>query len=243
MTEYNVRAVSRALNILECFTAEEPSLQLTEIAQQVELSASTTLRILATLEDHNFVYKNPETNKYYLGLKVAQLGNLAFKDFDIAVEAQPLLKKICDEFNESVGIYQRIGDKRLCIARMNSTQTLRSVLEVGCSYPLTRGAAGRVLLSYMADKDITRLLKKDDFTTKENLKQVKKDGYTVSKGERDSAVESIAAPIFNAKGQVDYALFITGPAGRFDDTAKEKMIEAIKENATLLSEKLGYVAE
>lgn len=236
--DYNVRAVERALGILDCFSDIHNAMTLGEIAKAVDLSASTTLRLLTTLENKNYIYKNG--TKYYLGIRLAQLGDIVVSNMDICVEAQPLMHELRDKFNESVGIYKKIGDHRMCITRTNGSQTLRSVLTVGSIYPLTRGAAGRVLLAYSSPEEITDLLKKDPFTNKKALSQILKDGYTVSQGERDAAVESIAAPIFNSSGEVKYALFLTGPIGRFSETVKEKMIEAICSAAKQLSVRMGY---
>ena len=53
-------------------------------------------------------------------------------------------------------------------------------------------------------------------------------------------MESIAAPIFNAGGQVKDALFMTGPAGRFESHSKEEMIESIRDAAMRISIQMGY---
>ena len=126
--EYNVRAVERALAILDCFSIEHTSFSLMEISKEIQLSASTTLRLLSTLEKRNYLYRNPDNSRYYLGARVAQLGNAIFTNLDICQEAQPFMQELCRRYNESVGIYERNGDMRVCITRINSNQTLRSVL-------------------------------------------------------------------------------------------------------------------
>lgn len=135
VAEYNVRAVDRALAILDCFDIEHTSFSLIEIAKKIDLSASTTYRLLCTLENRNYLYRNPENSRYYLGVRLAQLGTAVYTNLDICKEAQPFLQELCKKYNESVGIYERFNDKRICIARINSNQTLRSVLTVGSIYP------------------------------------------------------------------------------------------------------------
>lgn len=238
--EYNVRAVERALAILDCFNVEHTSFSLVEIAREIQLSASTTLRLLSTLENKNYLYRNPDNNRYYLGSRLAQLGSAIFTNMDICLEAQPVLQELCRKYNESVGIYERHGDKRICITRINSSQSLRSVLTVGSTHSLTRGAAGRMLLAYASEEDRKRLLAEDPFTTSEDLEQIKREGFTISNGERDPAVESIAAPIFNVNGQVHDALFMTGPAGRLDTYPRDEMIDSIRQAALRISIQMGY---
>jgi len=238
--EYNIRAVERALAVLDCFDVKHTSFSLVEISREIQLSASTTLRLLSTLENKHYLYRNPENNRYYLGARLAQLGSAIFTNLDICQEAQPILHELLEKYNESVGIYERNGDVRICIARLNSTQPLRSVLTVGSTNPLTRGAAGRILLAYVSPKDQLRLLEEDSYTTLEALEKIKSDGYTISQGERDPSVESIAAPIFDANGQVHHAIFITGPAGRFAMHEKEELIDSIRQAAVQLSIRMGY---
>ena len=78
--------------------------------------------------------------------------------------------------------------------------------------------------AYASPEDQARLLTADPFTTVEALNEVRMNGYTISSGERNTAVESIAVPIFNANRGVDHALFMTGPAGRLDVQSKVEII-------------------
>lgn len=238
--DYNIRAVDRALAVLDCFDVDHSSYSLKEIAEKIELTPSTTLRLLCTLENRNYVYRNSENNRYYLGARLAQLGNAIFTNMDICVEAQPFLQELSRKYNESVGIYERHGDQRVCITRINSRQTLRSVMMVGATYSLTRGASGRVLLAYMPEEDQLRLLAEDPFTTPEQLTVLREAGYTISQGERDSAVESIAAPVFDVRGNAADALFMTGPAGRFANYDRSEMVRDVCEAARRLSIQMGY---
>ena len=52
-TETPVRAIERALDILDCFAPGRLELSLTDIASRIKLAMSTTSRIVATLEKRN----------------------------------------------------------------------------------------------------------------------------------------------------------------------------------------------
>ena len=222
--EYNIRSVDRALAVLDCYDLEHTSFSLVELAKKIELSASTTLRLVTTLENRNYLFRNPDNGRYYLGSRIAQLGNNIFSNLDICQIAQPFLRELCTKYNESVGIYQRNGDVRVCITRINSNQTLRSVLMIGATYPLTRGAAGRILLAYAPSEVQNRLLTADPFTNIGAL----------------HSVESIAVPIFNANRSVDHALFMTGPAGRLASQSKDDIVQTLRDTAMQISIQMGY---
>ena len=51
-----VQSLMRGLSILECLSRAEGGLTLTDIAQRVQLPASTTHRLLGTLEKMGYVH-------------------------------------------------------------------------------------------------------------------------------------------------------------------------------------------
>jgi DNA-binding Lrp family transcriptional regulator len=64
----SVRAVERALDILLCFSTEEPIQSLSQIAESVHLSKPTVHRLLASLEKKQFIAKDQATSQYRLGI-------------------------------------------------------------------------------------------------------------------------------------------------------------------------------
>jgi DNA-binding Lrp family transcriptional regulator len=76
----SVRAVERALDILLCFSTEEPIQSLTQIAESVNLSKPTVHRLLASLEKKQFIAKDQATSQYRLGIHGQGAGlNSAFQ--------------------------------------------------------------------------------------------------------------------------------------------------------------------
>jgi DNA-binding Lrp family transcriptional regulator len=71
----SVRAVERALDILLCFTSEEPIQSLSQIAESVHLSKPTVHRLLATLEKKQFIAKDQVTSRYRLGIRGLGFGS------------------------------------------------------------------------------------------------------------------------------------------------------------------------
>ena len=236
----NVRAVERALNILNCFNPNQLELTLTEISKEIGLARSTTLRILTTLEKNAFLAKNEETYKYSLGSKIAHLGMLCFSNMDFRKIARPYMVRLRALYNESVSLYIAQGNYRVCVERVESTQPLRRVVNIGDRLILTRGASGRVLLAYMEKEKIREILEGDPYTSEEELEELRRLGYAVSKGEREEGVTSIAAPVFDAQNKMITALAISGPSIRFSDEELPERINTVKEYAQKISFDLGY---
>ena len=235
----NVRAVERALRILDCFTQEKSDLSLLELSREINLSPSTTTRLLGTLESSGYLYRDPDNLRYYLGFKLARLSGMSFSNLDVIKIARPFLRKLVDIFNESVGIYMLKGDQRICIDRMEGTQTLRSVVQIGDTHTLTRGASGKVLLAYLPKDRILEIISHDPFTNLDELAEVRQHGYKISHGERDTGVVSVAAPIFNASGEVLNALFLTIPSTRSHPEFLDRVVSEVQSSAREISRLLG----
>lgn len=104
--------------------------------------------------------------------------------------------KLRDEFNESVTMYVRNNNKRVCVQRVESRQSLRLVMNIGSILPLEKGAPGKVLLAALPDEKINALLEDYSETLKRSLQEVRKNKYAISRGEREKGLGAIAVPVF-----------------------------------------------
>lgn len=242
--EMNVRAVERAMQILNCFVSCKDGLSLAQISRTIGLSPSTTLRIIGTLERGNYLYRDSKNLKYYLGFKLAQIGHNAFSNMDVVRLGHAYLEDLVQEFGESTGLYLRQGKRRVCIDRVEGTRNLRSILQVGNSAPLDRGASGKILLAGMEDQAIQEILQEStaSFLTMAQIQQIRADGYAISFGEREPGVVSVAAPILNSFGEVFAALFITGPDGRMNRQLLDKIQPQVCAYAKEITRLMGYSA-
>lgn len=235
----SVRAVERALDILDCFAAGRLELSLTEISKRIDLAMSTTSRLVWTLEKRGYLARSAETQRYELGPTISQIGALGYAHIDLCKVALPIMTALNRIYDEGVCLYIVQGDARVCVERVESSQPLRRVINVGDRNLLTRGAAGRVLLAYQPKEKRETLLAGDPFTTEEELGELRKSGYTVSLGEREEGVTSIAAPIQDAQHEVVAALSMSGPSVRFDGPGYADKVAKVKKHAELISAALG----
>lgn len=237
--ENGVRAVDRALDILNCFTMGKSNFSLMEIARIIELSPSTTLRLLTTLEKAGYLHRDLDNLRYYLGFRLAQISNIAFDNLDFCRIARPYLRQLSERFGESVGLFIYQEGRRVCVERVEGTRKLRSILHIGERAPLTRGASGRLILAHREEEEIRRILQEDPFCTLEDLKQIRQQGYAVSHGEREKGVMSVAAPLYNSRNEFVAALFLSGADGSINEQDINTVIDAICQNAKIISGMLG----
>lgn len=237
--ETSVRAVERALDILDCFAPGQLELSLTDLSKRISLAMSTTSRLVSTMEKRNYLSRSGDTQRYALGSRIAQIGALGLSSFDIRKVALPFMRDLNRLYDEGVSLYAVQNDERICIERVESSKPLRRVINVGDRHLLTRGAAGRVLLAYLPEDKRGELLGKDPFTTEEALAELRQRGFTVSLGEREEGVTSIAAPVQDVRREVVAALAMSGPSVRFEGPGFDDKIVKVKKCADLISEALG----
>ncbi len=237
--QYNVRAVDRALAILDCFTKNEGKHTLAQLAKAVGLPTTTTLRLLSTMEQSGYVIKDSITGLYSLGWKLAKLGNTAFAGLDVCSLSYPFLEELHSLHNESFGLYIAQGAMRVCAARIDSTNTFRQSVALGSTRSIETGASGHVLLAYATDPVSLEVARKSSRCTPDFLQTVREQGYSISHGEHVPGTVSIAAPVFDHNGVIAAALFVTGPAVRIEPMLGE-YIKLIPAFAAKISMQMGY---
>ena len=236
----SVRALERGLDILESFRRASSSLPLTAVAESVGLSPSSALRILATLEKKNYIVRNEGTKRYSLGPAALGLGIGGGAMEGVAVVSLPPLRELSEQFCESTSIYIPVGDRRVCIQRVESRHPLRQVTNIGDSLSLTVGAGGKVLTAWLElspHHDVSRLVPP---LSPAVLAQIRADGYATSFNERAEGVYAVAAPIFDASGSIMAALSFSGPTARFDATRLPEVIAAVQKKAYHISNLIGW---
>jgi DNA-binding IclR family transcriptional regulator len=217
--EGNVRAVDRALTILQAFEDGERTLLLVEIARRAGLHLTTALRLLGTLESHGFVQRLPSGGGYALGPQLLVLGERFRRGLRLEDQVMPALDRLRTESRESAAFFVREGDARRCLFRLDSQLPVRTVARVGEVAPLGTGAYGCALVALEAEPR-PRL-------------------PIVSRGERLPEVAAIAAPVLDARGRVAGAIGITMPIYRFDAAAEALCPPLVLREATALTRALG----
>ncbi|MBN2909958.1 IclR family transcriptional regulator [Polycladomyces sp. WAk] len=243
--ESGLRTVQRALDILYCFTLEQQELSLTEIANKIQLAKSTTTRLLSTLEQNNFIVKDPDTLKYRLGQGLYYLGYIAGKSIEIKELAKPVMQRLRDESRETVNLYVLENDSRVCIEQCEGLQSVRHLVKIGEKLPLWAGAGGKVLLAYQPADFQNRIFEQVPSRERlealqQELPQIKSERCASSIDEREVGSAAVAAPIFHINHEVKACLSISGPTNRFTPETIDRLKQLVKRGAMAISEKLGY---
>ena len=247
----SVRAVERALDILQVFTFEEPRLTLAEVCADIGLPKTTVYRILTTLEQQGFLVVDSTTGKYQLGYEMIKLGAIAQETNNLNSVAKDEMAAVCSYTQQTCNIYIREGYERLCIAQIAGSQYVRRHSYLGARHPLYCGA-GKLLLAYTSDEfqeeyfkhvvleRFTEKTTTDKDELKKDLLKIRKEGYSVTLGERDEATAMVAMPLFDYTNKCVAAITISGPVYYFTDENIEKYIACLRQASEKISQRLGY---
>ncbi|MDB5898736.1 MAG: IclR family transcriptional regulator [Ramlibacter sp.] len=220
-----VATLERALAILGTFESS-PSQSLAEMSRRTGLYKSTLLRLLGTLEKFGYVGQQAD-GSYHVGVAALHLGSLYQRWVKPAELIDPVLRKLVEQTGESSSFNVQEGDVRVCVYRVDSPQKIRDHVRVGDLLPLTRGAAGKVMLAF------------GDEAGEPRWKELRESCFCCTKGEIEADTAAIAAPVFAAGGVLEGALAITGPGFRFSDEKVESMRLALLRAACALSRDFG----
>src|SRR5262249_47873114 len=153
--------VDRAIDVLECFAVERRPLAIGELEKRAGLPRPTLYRILSTLMSRDYVRKDGDPPRYRLDIGAGRLADAWNNSLEIARLAEPLMKKLNDRYDETVALYLRKDNVRLCVSEMPSRQALSFSRGLGYSGSLLRGASGLAMLAFIGDTEAEQIIEQE----------------------------------------------------------------------------------
>ncbi len=243
-------SASRVGDVLLLLAGGNGKLGLSEIARELDISKAVVHRILQSLLSRHLVGIDPVSGHYRLGAAAAALGANAHRDLDLRRIGMPVLRRLQAATNETVTLSALIGERRVYLDQIVSTQAVRMEVELGRPFPLHAGASSKAILA-VAPPDLREHVLEtalpaltastiiDADRLQAELEGIARDGVAISLGERQEGAGSIGAPVFGFDGSVVGSITLCGPITRFDDAAIERFKPAVKAAAEQISRGLA----
>jgi len=186
-----VGVLDKAVTILDAL--ELGSRSLAELVDVTGISRATAHRLALALEVHGLVERDEE-GRFTLGPRMA--GN------SLVQAARPALEWLRDETGESVQLYVRRGDVRICVVSLESPHSLRTIVPVGATLPMDRGSAAKVLQA--GGRDLAESVE-----------------------EREKGVASVSAAVHDGEGRHIAAVSVSGPVERTSRAPGKRYADAL----------------
>lgn len=249
----SVAATDLGLLILSSFSFERPELGLTELAEALGEYRSRVHRAVTTLVHRGFLVRNPLTEKYRLGLKMFELGNIVASQIDLLRDAEEPLKHLSQETDATAWLDQRDGDEVVDLLKVEPSMPLLVRRRVGSRTPLTFGVVGQLYLAHLPDDEVDRLLESyptvgystrldgDQGAYRRQLERVRTQGYAASVDGVYAGITSIAAPVRDHTGVLVAAVALSVPTAQVAAASLGELSQRVLATAASISRRLGYL--
>ncbi|GGV29236.1 MULTISPECIES: IclR family transcriptional regulator [Kitasatospora] len=214
------QTVTRALRLLAELGEGERSLD--QLAELLGVHKTTALRLLQSLEEERFVYRDA-AYRYHLGAGLFALSSLALEQRGVRRAAAPHLAALNSATGQTVHLAAYEGGEVVYIDKYDSRHPVRMYSRIGLRAALHCAAVAKVLLADLPVAERRRVVAGIDFTpytantltTPEallaELDTVAARGWAQDHAEHESFINCVAAPVRDATGRVVAAASISVP--------------------------------
>jgi DNA-binding IclR family transcriptional regulator len=231
------QSVDRALTVLWVLNGLQQA-TVTEIAQELDVHKSTASRLLAVLEQHRLVVRQPDSLAYELGHGILQLASTVGSQNDLTRSAQLLVETVAEHFKLTANVAIRDEIFAVNIAQAAPTERFFTPRQyVGRRTPGHATSSGKVLLAFAEPviqeqacaaplATYTQYTITDPERLAYELDQTQQRGWAVSNNEWDEDMTAVAVPLLGISGSVIAAVTVTGfthdlPPASFEERAQE----------------------
>jgi len=225
-----IQSIDRAVELLGAI-AEAPEAETAPaLADRCGLNRSTAWRILATLEHHGLVDRDPGSGRYCLGLAVLELAAAAGHEPLVRL-AHPVLRRLADTSGETVNlaVAQRL---ELVYADQVQARHVMAPNWLGHAVPLHATSTGKAFLAALpaAEREALPRAPLERFTAttitardalRAELAAVREQGYAISRGELEPALWGVSAAACDASGRPTAVVSVWGADARVRDRLDE----------------------
>ncbi|GAA3407685.1 IclR family transcriptional regulator [Paenibacillus hodogayensis] len=247
--EIKVKSLYKALRILDCFTVDNPERGITELSEQLGLYKSNVHNIVDTFVKAGYLEQNAENEKYRLGFKVLELGNVISANMNIRKMTLPYMQEMADFANETVYLGMPNDTEVIYLESCSPKNKLSTRSMLGVKAPLYCTGIGKAMLAFLPAETVESICAKGlrkytDQTIAEReallaeLKAIRARGYSIDNMEHEYGIKCVGMPILNKKRQVVAGISVSGPSLRFEDNTIGAYASKLGELVRQIEEKL-----
>jgi DNA-binding IclR family transcriptional regulator len=206
-----VQEVDRAITLLRtvAVSAEPPSLN--DLADACALNRSTAWRLLATLEKHAMVERNPDTNRYTVGYGAMQVGAAADHG-SLVRRVRPALRDLLSATGERVSLAIVQGVNLVYVDQLDPPDVPPEHW-IGRPLALHASSSGKILLAFLPPEEragalppaglprLTPPTITDPGRLERELETARKRGYASSAGEDVPYSNGVSAAVLDSQAR------------------------------------------
>ncbi|MDX6592974.1 MAG: hypothetical protein QOJ13_2170 [Gaiellales bacterium] len=244
-----IQSIERAAAILRALAGGPRRLGVSELSERLGLAKGTVHGLLRALQEEGFVEQDAESGKYQLGASLLQLGNIYLDVNELRGRALAWSDNLAIRTGEAVRVGTPHGDGVLVIHHVFRPDNTLQILEVGAHLPMHATALGKVLLAHRPDDvealdGLSRLTKSTIVSRpalERALETVRQNGWAAEREEAVIGEASVAAPIFDRRGEATGAIGVVGAVERIftGRTPRPELVAHVRDAGRAISRDLG----
>lgn len=247
---------AKILTVLDLFSVARPIINVEDICEELGLSKPTAYRYLKELVSANILRRIGGTSgDYTLGSKIAILDYISRTTDPLVRISIPFMKMIVERTELSCLITYLNHDSCIDLHHELYEPFNVGTYGRGCPRPVYVGSSAKVILAHLPKQKISDYyarfaaqLKQVQFANNEDsflqqMKQIKKQGYYLSKGELEPSISGLSVPICFSNKETPLALTVIGSNNRFEFINLEKVITILKESAQHIEQGVAALSE
>src|SRR5919109_1098637 len=203
-----VQSVERAADLLKAVASAGEPATAPALAGRCGLNRSTTWRLLATLERHGLVDRDPETGRYSVGHAVVQMASASGYEA-LARRAHPLLRRLAEDTGETVNLAVSHQLQLTYVSQVRAPHVMTANW-LGRAVALHATSTGKAFLAWLPAEERALALRQplepythktvtDPAALESELRNVRRRGHAVSRGELEPALWGVSAAALDAR--------------------------------------------
>ena len=242
------QSVGKALQILVQLGAGPANLD--QLAAALDVHKTTVLRLLRTLADEHFVFRDG-SHRYHLGARIHELSSRGLEQREVRSIAAPHLIAFNRAHGRTTHLSELAGTEIVYIDKLESHDHVRMASRIGLRAPVHSTAAGKVLLADLPRERVVEIVATHGLPSytrntitdlpqlEVELERIRLQGYAIDDEEYDEGLRCIGAGVRDHSGRVVSALGIGGPVTRITPERVQELAELVMTAAAGLSRRLG----
>lgn len=227
------QTLARGLRVLSCFR-DQSEMSVSEVAAAAGLGRQITQRLVNTLVEEGYLIRDERTSRYRLGLETIRLSRQALGGINLRTLAMPYMADLARTSGMTVNL--NVLDEHnmtvLCVESVDGGDRIRYNMHPGSYGALHVGASRKIILAYLPQSEIDRVLDRVHSLNQDGRETLKKElavfrsqGWAVTQGESQARAIGCAVPLFGPGGRPAGSLSALGQVSQIGEAKVHAVID------------------
>ena len=214
--QYSAPALEKGLDILELLAEEDRGLNISDLARRLGRSVGQVFRMMAVLEQREYIQLREESDAYVLTLKLFSLAHRLPPIARLSAASVPVMRALARDTGQSCHLVIYYEGQGHVVGQQDAPSERIFSVRLGAQAPLLDTCSGHILVAFSDEAERAGMIGKipDDQRKPEPMEiedlawRVREKGYEIIKSAQVRGVQDVGFPVFDRSGRVLAALVI-----------------------------------